>query len=50
MATIENPVFITISRLLYNDLTQFFSDPPSCLIIFRILPEVSKNLILRIIN
>ena len=50
MATIHNPIFITISRLLYNDLTQFFSDPPSCLIIFRILPEVSKNLILRIIN
>ena len=50
MAKIDNPVFVTISRLLYYDLSQFFSDPPSCLIIFRILPEISKNLILRIIN
>ena len=50
MAKIDNPLVVTISKYLNYDLSQFFSDPPSCLIIFRILPEISKNLILRIIN
>ena len=50
MSQIDNPVVVTILRYLVNDPSQFFSDPPSCLMIYRILPEVSKNLILRIIN
>ena len=50
MTQIDNPVVITIIRYLVQDVSQFFSDPPSCLMIYRILPEVSKNLILRVIN
>ncbi len=50
MAKIENPLVITILNSLVHDPSQLFSDPPSCLMIYRILPEISKNLILRIIN
>ena len=50
MAQIDNPVVVAIIRYLVQDVSQFFSDPPSCLMIYRILPEVSKNLILRVIN
>jgi len=50
MSKIDNPVVVTILGYLVQDLRQFFSDPPSCLMIYRILPEVSKNLILRVIN
>lgn len=50
MSQIDNPVVVTILRYLVNDLSPFFSDPPSCLMIYRILPEISKNLILRAIN
>lgn len=50
MEKIDNPVIITILKYLVQDKTQLFKDPPSCLMIYRILPEISKNLILRIIN
>ena len=50
MSRIDNPVIITIFKHLVYDITQLFSDPPSCLIIYRILPEISKNLILKVIN
>ena len=50
MAQIDNPVVVAIIRYLVQDVSQFFSDPPSCLMIYRILPEISKNLILRVIN
>ena len=50
MSQIDNPVVIYMLRFLIQDISQLFSDPPSCLMIYRILPEVSKNLILRIIN
>ena len=50
MAKIENPLVITILNNLVHDPSQLFDDPPSCLMIYRILPEISKNLILRIIN
>ena len=47
---ISNPILISILRNLVDDLNPFFSDPPSCLMIFRNLPEISKNLIIRVIN
>ena len=50
MEKIDNPVIITILKYLVQDNTQLFKDPPSCLMIYRILPEISKNLILRVIN
>ena len=50
MSQIDNPVAITILRYLVHDPSEFFNDPPSCLMIYRILPEISKNLILRVIN
>ena len=50
MSKIDNPVIITILKHLVYDITQLFYDLPSCMMIYRILPEISKNLILRIIN
>jgi hypothetical protein len=47
---IRNPIIILILKNLLDDLNTFFSDPPSCLMIYRNLPEISKNLILRVIN
>ena len=50
MSKIDNPVVINILGYFIQDPSELFSDPPSCLIIYRNLPEVTKNLILRIIN
>jgi len=53
MASITNPMAIIILRKICKEkevLESFFKDPPSCLIIYRLLPEISKNLIIRVIN
>ena len=53
MASITNPMAILILRKICKEkevLESFFKDPPSCLIIYRLLPEISKNLIIRVIN
>ena len=53
MASINNPIAISLLTDISKDKgvsELFFSDPPSCLVIFRLLPEISKNLIIRAIN
>ena len=55
MASITNPMAILLLRKISNCnekdvIESFFKDPPSCLMIYRLLPEISKNLLIRVIN
>ena len=53
VATITNNVAIFLLNQISEEKSiaeSFFSDPYSCLVIFRLLPEISKNLILRGLN
>ena len=53
VATITNSVAIFLLNQISEEKSiaeSFFSDPYSCLVIFRLLPEISKNLILRGLN
>ena len=48
MANISNPMGILVLDLISKDKNNiyesFFSDPPSCLVIYRLLPEIYKIL------
>ena len=53
VANITNNVAIFLLNQISEEKSiaeSFFSDPFSCLVIFRLLPEISKNLILRGLN
>ena len=53
VATITNNVAIFLLNQISEEKSiaeSFFSDPYSCLVIFRLLPEISKNIILRGLN
>ena len=54
MANISNPMGILVLDLISKDKNNiyesFFSDPPSCLVIYRLLPEIYKILIIRALN
>ena len=56
MSKLTNPMAILVLSKICDEkidkkvLESFFSDPPSCLIIYRLLPEISKNLLIRVIN
>ena len=53
VATITNNVAIFLLNQISEEKSiaeSFFADPYSCLVIFRLLPEISKNLILRGLN
>ena len=47
MAYINNVVAMFLLKEFQKDESNFLLDPPSCLMIYRLLPEISKNLILR---
>ena len=53
MASITNPMAILILEKICKEkevLESFFKEAPLCLIIYRLLPEISKNLLIRVIN
>ena len=47
MAYISNAMAMFLLQEFQKDEENFLTDPPSCLMIFRLLPEISKNLLLR---
>ena len=52
MSSLSNSISYLLLRLIINkgNIEPFFSDPPSCLIIFRCVPEISKTLLIRVIK
>ena len=50
MASINNPMAILLLEEIKKENPElFFSEPHSCLLIYRLLPEISKNVIIRAI-
>ena len=51
MSSLSNPISYLLLGLISKkaNIETFFSDPPSCLIIFRLVPEISKTLLTRVI-
>lgn len=52
MSSLSNPVSMLLLSLISRKakIETFFSDSPSCLIMFRLVPEISKNLLIRVIK